>query len=142
MFLTLLSVQNLNINELTVDDVPKVSPSEVKTTDSNRNELSANDNSITNPQTSTAKKVNDLSAYRQQWKHTNYELVNSSCKYTAQYLGSTLVRELHGINSTRASIEKMKKSCNDIAKVPHVVLAISYNGVQFIDAQTNVSRDY
>ena len=73
-----------------------------------------------------------------QWKHTNKELIDGSCKYTASYLGSTLVRELRGIDSTRASIQKLKMSTKGIAKIPQIMLSISYTGVQFIDAETKV----
>ncbi|CAG2120580.1 unnamed protein product, partial [Medioppia subpectinata] len=73
-----------------------------------------------------------------QWKHQNRELIDSSCKYTANYLGSTLVRELRGIDSTRASIQKLKLSTKNIGKIPQIMLSISYKGVQFIDAETQV----
>lgn len=64
-----------------------------------------------------------------------------------QYLGSTVIKELRGTESTRKSIQKLKKGDRVIAssspnhsliqssKRP-VCLAISHNGVQFIDIES------
>lgn len=57
-----------------------------------------------------------------------------------QYLGSTHVKELKGTESTIKSIEKLRKSTADGAKVPNILLAVSYLGVRFIDAVTQVSQ--
>ncbi|GIY05134.1 ankyrin repeat and sterile alpha motif domain-containing protein 1B [Caerostris extrusa] len=51
------------------------------------------------------------------------------------YLGSTLVKEVRGLESTRKSIQKLKSSTRDMNKIPNVILSISHTGVKFIDAQ-------
>ncbi|XP_035214092.1 ankyrin repeat and SAM domain-containing protein 1A-like [Stegodyphus dumicola] len=71
-----------------------------------------------------------------QWRHHPDELVINSCNYMAKYLGSTLVKELQGLESTKTSIQKLKASTKDIAKIPNIILSISYSGVKFIDAET------
>ncbi|GFQ71278.1 ankyrin repeat and SAM domain-containing protein 1A [Trichonephila clavata] len=70
-----------------------------------------------------------------QWKHQPDVLVKGSCNYTAKYLGSTLVKEVRGLESTRKSIQKLKSSTRDMNKIPNVILSISHTGVKFIDAQ-------
>ncbi|KAK3101537.1 hypothetical protein FSP39_004282 [Pinctada imbricata] len=71
-----------------------------------------------------------------QWRHRPEMLIKGCCNYTAQYLGSTLVKELSGTESTREGISKLKKSADVIAKIPTIMLSISYKGVKFIDAKT------
>ncbi|KAG8201362.1 hypothetical protein JTE90_016838 [Oedothorax gibbosus] len=70
-----------------------------------------------------------------QWRHHPDELVINSCNYIAKYLGSTLVKELHGLESTKMSIQKLKTSTKDIGKIPSIILSISYSGVKFINAE-------
>ncbi|GFV53439.1 ankyrin repeat and SAM domain-containing protein 1A [Trichonephila clavipes] len=70
-----------------------------------------------------------------QWRHQPDVLVKGSCNYTAKYLGSTLVKEVRGLESTRKSIQKLKSSTRDMNKIPNVILSISHTGVKFIDAQ-------
>lgn len=68
-----------------------------------------------------------------------------------QYLGSTIVKELRGTESTRKSIQKFKKidrnssgtnnfanlnENNSINSKRAICLAISYRGVEFIDVGT------
>ncbi|CAN7937244.1 unnamed protein product [Ixodes hexagonus] len=53
-----------------------------------------------------------------------------------QYLGSTLVKELQGTESTRQSIHKLKASTRNIGKIPSVLLSVSHRGVKFVDAVT------
>lgn len=67
------------------------------------------------------------------WKHHVFSLL--------QYLGSTLVKEVRGLESTRKSIQKLKSSTRDMNKIPNVILSISHTGVKFIDAQAKVSTD-
>lgn len=69
-----------------------------------------------------------------------------------QYLGSTVVKELRGTESTKKSIQKLKKTDNIMANnssggsqgsTHHnteraVLILISYRGVQFVDPQTKV----
>ncbi|XP_066942511.1 ankyrin repeat and SAM domain-containing protein 1A-like isoform X18 [Macrobrachium rosenbergii] len=71
-----------------------------------------------------------------QWRHHPNALVTSSVQYVAQYLGSTHVKELKGTESTMKSIQKLKKSTSEGAKIPKIVLSVSYRGVKFIDAVT------
>ncbi|XP_046569449.1 ankyrin repeat and SAM domain-containing protein 1A-like isoform X4 [Haliotis rubra] len=79
-----------------------------------------------------------------QWRHRPEILIKGCCNYTAQYLGSTLVKELNGPESTQEGISKLKqrlrrklqKSTDVIAKIPTIMLSISYRGVKFIDAKS------
>ncbi|KAG1659557.1 Ankyrin repeat and sterile alpha motif domain-containing protein 1B [Nymphon striatum] len=71
-----------------------------------------------------------------QWRHDPNKLIHGCCNYTAQYLGSTLVKELKGMESTVKSIQKLKKSTKEIGKIPNVVLSMSHKGVKFIDAHS------
>ncbi|XP_043246752.1 ankyrin repeat and SAM domain-containing protein 1A-like isoform X1 [Amphibalanus amphitrite] len=71
-----------------------------------------------------------------QWRHEPHHLVNSSIQYIAEYLGSTLVKEVRGTESTRKSIQKLKKTSSQMRKVPRIVLSISHSGVRFLDAHT------
>ncbi|XP_042898627.1 ankyrin repeat and sterile alpha motif domain-containing protein 1B [Parasteatoda tepidariorum] len=85
--------------------------------------------------TSPQQILQDLPFNTTQWKHQPDVLVKGSCNYTAKYLGSTLVKEVRGLESTRKSIQKLKSSTRNMNKVPNVILSISYTGVKFIDAQ-------
>ena len=75
------------------------------------------------------------------WKHSRAELVSNCVQYTVRYLGSTLVRELRGIDSTRASMGKLKtqKGLNHSVNIPKIILSINCKGVQFKDLKLNVS---
>nr|CAD7412052.1 unnamed protein product [Timema poppensis] len=53
-----------------------------------------------------------------------------------QYLGSTVVKELRGTESTKKSIQKLKRSTREAKSTPDIVLAISYRGVQFLNTLT------
>ncbi|CAG2069579.1 unnamed protein product, partial [Timema podura] len=53
-----------------------------------------------------------------------------------QYLGSTVVKELRGTESTKKSIQKLKRSTRESKTTPDIVLAISYRGVQFLNTLT------
>lgn len=76
-----------------------------------------------------------------EWKHPRQELVSGQCQYSVRYLGSTLVRELRGIDSTRASMGKLKAAHASVsaAQIPKIILSISCQGVQFRDFKSNVS---
>ncbi|XP_033752699.1 ankyrin repeat and SAM domain-containing protein 1A-like isoform X2 [Pecten maximus] len=79
-----------------------------------------------------------------EWRHPPVMLIKGYCNYIAQYLGSTLVKELSGPSSTIEGISKLKqkfrrkleKSADVIAKIPTIKLAISFRGVKFIDAKS------
>ncbi|KAG5669823.1 hypothetical protein PVAND_000116 [Polypedilum vanderplanki] len=79
-----------------------------------------------------------------QWKHSAAALVAGAIKYEVFYLGSTIIKELRGTESTRKSIQKLKKGALMSSSSPShssliqtvkrpVCLAISHLGVQFID---------
>ncbi|XP_064635654.1 ankyrin repeat and sterile alpha motif domain-containing protein 1B-like isoform X3 [Lineus longissimus] len=78
------------------------------------------------------------------WRHRPEVLIKGCCNYVAHYLGSTLIRDLQGLDSTKESIVKMKqryweriqKATDQIAKVPMIMLSITFKGVKFIDAKT------
>ena len=55
-------------------------------------------------------------------------------------MGSTLVRHVRGTESTKRSIQKLKKrQAEDRNKPASIVLAISIGGVQFLNPATNVN---
>ncbi len=76
-----------------------------------------------------------------EWKHPRQELLSGCCQYSVRYLGSTLVRELRGIDSTRASMGKLKSAHASVPpmQIPKIILSISCQGVQFRDFKSNVS---
>nr|CAD7257924.1 unnamed protein product [Timema shepardi] len=67
-----------------------------------------------------------------QWRHRPHALV------AGIYLGSTVVKELRGTESTKKSIQKLKRSTREAKSTPDIVLAISYRGVQFLNTLTQV----
>ncbi|XP_063986359.1 ankyrin repeat and sterile alpha motif domain-containing protein 1B-like isoform X3 [Diachasmimorpha longicaudata] len=72
-----------------------------------------------------------------QWRHQPKALVTGNVQYVANYLGSTVVKELRGTESTKKSIQKLKKTCRDPRVSLGITLAISYRGVRFLDSVTN-----
>jgi hypothetical protein len=56
-----------------------------------------------------------------------------------QYLGSTVVKELRGTESTMKSIQKLKKPRSEAKSSADIYLAISYRGVKFLTGETEVS---
>ncbi|XP_054263617.1 ankyrin repeat and SAM domain-containing protein 1A-like [Macrosteles quadrilineatus] len=71
-----------------------------------------------------------------QWRHQPHSLVTGHVTYLAKYLGSTLVKELRGTESTKKSIQKLKKSSSSDDKekvIPEIILAISFRGVKFLN---------
>ncbi|KAG5845963.1 hypothetical protein ANANG_G00144730 [Anguilla anguilla] len=70
----------------------------------------------------------------QYWQHHPEKLIFQSCDYEAYYLGSMLVKELRGTESTQDACSKMRKSTDQMKKIPTIVLSVSYKGVKFIDA--------
>ncbi|KAM6980871.1 ankyrin repeat and SAM domain-containing protein 1A [Aplochiton taeniatus] len=69
------------------------------------------------------------------WHHQPEKLILESCGYEASYLGSMIIRDLRGIESTQEACAKIRKS-KDSKKGPVVILSITYRGVKFIDAAT------
>lgn len=49
-----------------------------------------------------------------------------------------MVKELRGTESTKKSIQKLKKTCREPRVIPDITLAISYRGVRFLNTVTNV----
>uniref|UniRef100_A0A3Q3N7V3 Ankyrin repeat and sterile alpha motif domain containing 1A n=1 Tax=Mastacembelus armatus TaxID=205130 RepID=A0A3Q3N7V3_9TELE len=74
------------------------------------------------------------SAPVQNWHHQPEKLIFESCAYEANYLGSMLIKELRGTDSTQDACAKMRRSTEQMRKVPTIVLSITYKGVKFIDA--------
>ncbi|XP_061699803.1 ankyrin repeat and SAM domain-containing protein 1A-like isoform X4 [Syngnathoides biaculeatus] len=70
----------------------------------------------------------------QNWHHQPEKLIFESCAYEASYLGSMLIKELRGTESTQDACAKMRRSTEQMRKVPIIVLSITYKGVKFIDA--------
>ncbi|XP_066526539.1 ankyrin repeat and SAM domain-containing protein 1A-like isoform X3 [Hoplias malabaricus] len=70
----------------------------------------------------------------QNWHHQPEKLIFESCCYEASYLGSMLIKDLRGIESTQDACSKMRRSTEQMRKVPTIVLSITYKGVKFIDA--------
>ncbi|XP_038833587.1 ankyrin repeat and sterile alpha motif domain-containing protein 1B-like [Salvelinus namaycush] len=79
-------------------------------------------------------------ARRRQRSNDNYleEMPRSKLErqmaQVSMYLGSMLVKELRGTESTQDACSKMRKSTEQMKKVPTIVLSVSYKGVKFIDA--------
>ncbi|CAG5076302.1 Similar to Anks1b: Ankyrin repeat and sterile alpha motif domain-containing protein 1B (Mus musculus) [Cotesia congregata] len=77
------------------------------------------------------------STLKTQWRHQPKVLVTGNITYVANYLGSTVVKELRGTESTKKSIQKLKNTCRDPRVSLAITLAISYRGVRFLDTNTN-----
>ncbi|XP_023248257.1 ankyrin repeat and sterile alpha motif domain-containing protein 1B-like [Copidosoma floridanum] len=79
------------------------------------------------------------STLKTQWRHQPKDLVTGCVTYVANYLGSTVVKELRGTESTKKSIQKLKKvqDCRDHRCTPGITLSISYRGVQFLNPLTD-----
>ncbi|XP_022089213.1 ankyrin repeat and SAM domain-containing protein 1A-like isoform X2 [Acanthaster planci] len=73
-----------------------------------------------------------------QWMHPPEALIKGCCNYTASYLGSTLVKEAKGTDSTQESCTKLRRSASHLHKVPSITLSISYLGVKFIDFKSKM----
>ncbi|XP_041443927.1 ankyrin repeat and sterile alpha motif domain-containing protein 1B isoform X2 [Xenopus laevis] len=97
----------------------------------------------------------------QYWQHHPEKLIFQACDYKAysmpfggkyrpivnpvphpqcswsvmtKYLGSMLIKELRGTESTQDACSKMRKSTEQMKKVPTIILTVSYKGVKFVDA--------
>ncbi|XP_048512045.1 ankyrin repeat and sterile alpha motif domain-containing protein 1B-like isoform X2 [Athalia rosae] len=77
------------------------------------------------------------STLKTQWRHEPKALVTGAVTYVASYLGSTVVKELRGTESTKKSIQTLKKTYREPRATPDITLAISYRGVRFLNARTN-----
>ncbi|XP_056129280.1 ankyrin repeat and SAM domain-containing protein 1A-like [Lampris incognitus] len=70
----------------------------------------------------------------QNWHHQPEKLIFESCEYEANYLGSMLIKDLRGTESTQDACAKMRRSTEQMRKIPSIILSITYKGVKFIDA--------
>ncbi|KFO80921.1 Ankyrin repeat and SAM domain-containing protein 1A, partial [Cuculus canorus] len=81
----------------------------------------------------------------QNWQHQPEKLIFESCGYEANYLGSMLIKDLRGTESTQDACAKMRvwrpwgwgdflTACEHMKKIPTIILSITYKGVKFIDA--------
>ncbi|XP_021041631.1 ankyrin repeat and SAM domain-containing protein 1A isoform X5 [Mus caroli] len=70
----------------------------------------------------------------QSWQHQPEKLIFESCGYEANYLGSMLIKDLRGTESTQDACAKMRRSTEHMKKIPTIILSITYKGVKFIDA--------
>ncbi|XP_011499558.1 PREDICTED: ankyrin repeat and sterile alpha motif domain-containing protein 1B-like [Ceratosolen solmsi marchali] len=77
------------------------------------------------------------STLQTQWRHQPNDLVTGCVTYIANYLGSTVVKELRGTESTKKSIQKLKMIYRDPKGTPDITLSISYRGVRFLNTLTN-----
>ncbi|KAI1890635.1 hypothetical protein AGOR_G00155690 [Albula goreensis] len=68
------------------------------------------------------------------WQHQPEKLIFESCGYEASYLGSMLIKDLRGTDSTQDACAKMRRSTEQMRKLPTIILSITYRGVKFIDA--------
>ena len=57
-----------------------------------------------------------------------------------QYLGSSLIKEPRGTESTLEACAKLRRSAAGLHKIPSITLAINYVGVKFIDSKSKVSQ--
>ncbi|XP_073999351.1 ankyrin repeat and SAM domain-containing protein 1A-like isoform X3 [Rhodnius prolixus] len=71
-----------------------------------------------------------------QWRHLPHALLSGHLTYHARYLGSTVVKELRGTESTKKSIQKLKKPQSEQNSSPDIYLAISYRGVKFLSGES------
>ncbi|XP_041084455.1 ankyrin repeat and SAM domain-containing protein 1A-like isoform X7 [Polyodon spathula] len=72
----------------------------------------------------------------QNWHHRPEKLIFESCGYEANYMGSMLIKDLRGTDSTQDACAKMRRSTEQMRKIPTIILSITYKGVKFIDAST------
>ncbi|KFV79651.1 Ankyrin repeat and SAM domain-containing protein 1A, partial [Struthio camelus australis] len=81
----------------------------------------------------------------QNWQHQPEKLIFESCGYEANYLGSMLIKDLRGTESTQDACAKMRvwrprgqrdflTAFKHMKKIPTIILSITYKGVKFIDA--------
>uniref|UniRef100_A0A3B3U2I6 Ankyrin repeat and SAM domain-containing protein 1A-like n=1 Tax=Poecilia latipinna TaxID=48699 RepID=A0A3B3U2I6_9TELE len=71
------------------------------------------------------------------WHHQPEKLILDSCRYEATYLGSLIIRDLRGIESTQDACAKIRvRNDGHLKKNIIVILSITYRGVKFIDAAT------
>ncbi|XP_074026143.1 ankyrin repeat and sterile alpha motif domain-containing protein 1B isoform X4 [Leptinotarsa decemlineata] len=75
--------------------------------------------------------VGGANSIKSQWRHQPILLITGYVKYSANYLGSTLIKEFKGTESTKKSIQKVIKAKDHPSE--EICLSISYRGVKFIN---------
>ncbi|CAH1106342.1 unnamed protein product [Psylliodes chrysocephalus] len=75
--------------------------------------------------------VGGSNSIKSQWRHQPILLITGCVKYNANYLGSTLIKEFKGIESTKKSIQTVIKSKDHPSE--EICLSVSYKGVKFIN---------
>ncbi|XP_050299120.1 ankyrin repeat and SAM domain-containing protein 1A-like [Anthonomus grandis grandis] len=75
--------------------------------------------------------VGGSNSIKSQWRHQPILLITGSVKYSANYWGSTSIKEFKGTESTKKSIQKVVKSKEHFLE--EILLSISYKGVKFIN---------
>lgn len=73
-----------------------------------------------------------------QWMHPPDALIKGCCNYTSSYLGSSIIKELHGTESTREACTRLRRSAQHLQKMPAITLSINYGGVKFIDSKSKM----
>ncbi|KPP69461.1 ankyrin repeat and SAM domain-containing protein 1A-like [Scleropages formosus] len=69
--------------------------------------------------------------------HVSPTIINNVHVYCFfQYLGSMVIKDLRGIESTQEACAKMRRSTEQRRKAPTIILSITYKGVRFIDSST------
>ncbi|KAG5880938.1 Ankyrin repeat and SAM domain-containing protein 1A, partial [Gonioctena quinquepunctata] len=74
--------------------------------------------------------VGGSNSIKSQWRHQPILLITGYVKYSANYLGSTIIKEFKGTESTKKSIQKVIKAKDHPSE--EICLSISYRGVKFI----------
>ncbi|XP_018335767.1 ankyrin repeat and SAM domain-containing protein 1A-like isoform X2 [Agrilus planipennis] len=77
--------------------------------------------------------VGGNNSIKAQWRHQPILLITGCVRYTANYLASLTIKDFHGIESTKRSIHKVRKSADKRVE-QDVTLYISYSGVKFKDS--------
>ncbi|PIK60434.1 putative ankyrin repeat and sterile alpha motif domain-containing protein 1B-like [Apostichopus japonicus] len=103
-----------------------------------RRQNSANISTQTTDELSDSSSLDVIANTKPQWMHRPEDLVKGCCNYTASYLGSTIVKDLQGTDSTRSSCVRLRRSAHHVQKVPTITLSISYAGVKFIDTKSKM----
>ncbi|BES90064.1 Ankyrin repeat and sterile alpha motif domain containing [Nesidiocoris tenuis] len=70
------------------------------------------------------------------WRHRPHALLSGHLTYHARYLGSTVVHEMQGDQSTKKSIQRLRKPASEQSSARDIYLAISYRGVKFLCGDT------
>ncbi|XP_065354530.1 ankyrin repeat and sterile alpha motif domain-containing protein 1B [Calliphora vicina] len=74
---------------------------------------------------------------RTKWRHSANDLLNEQIKYEVYYLGSTVVKELRGTESTRKSIQKLKQDQQHNS----AAAAAATNMLMSSQSETNAARN-